>query len=168
MRRDALSLADIQKKVLAMQRGLGATMMTATSGVFMPILMCELGAKKRGINLEVAAADAKYWWETGLAPLRPTPLAGQSSSTGTPNEKPKHGCFIATACYGSPDCVEVLRFRRFRDEVLLSNAFGRPLVHLYYRMSPPLAAVLCRKPILRSLVRQCVLVPVLKAIGHKQ
>jgi len=41
-----------------------------------PILACKQGATLRGIDLEVAAADAKYWWKTGLVPLRPTPLAG--------------------------------------------------------------------------------------------
>lgn len=41
----------------------------------MPILVCEEGAKLRGIDMEVAAADAKRWWETGEVPLRPTPLA---------------------------------------------------------------------------------------------
>ncbi|MHA1248077.1 MAG: hypothetical protein ACTSPE_12175 [Candidatus Thorarchaeota archaeon] len=39
-----------------------------------PILMCRQGAELRGLDLEVAAQDAKYWWETGLVPLRPTPL----------------------------------------------------------------------------------------------
>ena len=37
------------------------------------ILMCERAAKKKSLNLEVAAADAKHWWETGMAPLRITP-----------------------------------------------------------------------------------------------
>jgi hypothetical protein len=41
-----------------------------------PILVCEQGAKLRNLDLEVAAADAKYWWKTGKAPLRATPLAG--------------------------------------------------------------------------------------------
>ena len=40
-----------------------------------PILVCEQGAKLRGLDLEVAAADAKHWWKTGLAPLRVTPTA---------------------------------------------------------------------------------------------
>jgi len=41
----------------------------------MPILTCEQGAKLRGIDLEVAAEDARLWWEKGQAPLRPTPMA---------------------------------------------------------------------------------------------
>ncbi len=43
----------------------------------MPILVCEQGAKLRGIDLKVAADDAKRWWETGKAPLRPTPMASR-------------------------------------------------------------------------------------------
>ncbi|MGD1995146.1 MAG: hypothetical protein PVH62_00080 [Anaerolineae bacterium] len=41
----------------------------------MPVLVCEQGAKLRGIDLKVAAEDSKRWWETGRVPLRPTPMA---------------------------------------------------------------------------------------------
>jgi len=41
-----------------------------------PILVCEQGARLRNLDLAVAAADAKYMWETSLVPLRATPLAG--------------------------------------------------------------------------------------------
>lgn len=158
MRRDALSMAAIQEKVQKMQQQMGATVMTATSGAFMPILICEQGAKKRGLDLEVAAADAKHWWETGLAPLRPTPMTGKAST----------GCFIATACYGSANCVEVLEFRHFRDQVLLPSWFGRQLVRLYYRFSPPIAGLLQRKSILRAFVKRHLLSPALKAIRRKR
>src|SRR4030042_4890790 len=40
-----------------------------------PILVCKQGAKLRGLDLEIAEADAKHWWETGQVPLRVTPLA---------------------------------------------------------------------------------------------
>jgi hypothetical protein len=59
--------------------------MAEKSGQFMmlghgmagPILVCETGAKKRNLDLRVAAADAKHWWATGQVPFRPTPKAGQ-------------------------------------------------------------------------------------------
>lgn len=76
MRSDALTLSDLQKKAQHIQQEMGAAMMSATSGVFMPILMCKLGAKKRQIDMGVAASDAKHWWKTGMAPLRPTPMKG--------------------------------------------------------------------------------------------
>lgn len=75
MRRDTLTVKELEKKVIDLQQRMGASMMTTASGVFMPILMCELGAKKRKIDLSVAAADAKHWWQAGMAPLRATPMA---------------------------------------------------------------------------------------------
>ena len=46
----------------------------------MPVLVCEQGAKLRGIDLAVAAADARLWWETGKVRLRPTPMAKREKS----------------------------------------------------------------------------------------
>jgi hypothetical protein len=48
----------------------------------MPILVCEQGAKLRGLDLKVAAEDAKRWWKTGKVSLRPTPMA-KSAETDT-------------------------------------------------------------------------------------
>jgi hypothetical protein len=41
--------------------------------VIVPVLLCERGAELREIDLEIASADAKHWWKTGLVPLRKTP-----------------------------------------------------------------------------------------------
>jgi len=49
--------------------------------------MCEQGAKKRGLDLAMAAADAEYWWKTGLVPLRESPLA-KSSAPGAGARQP--------------------------------------------------------------------------------
>jgi hypothetical protein len=51
------------------------TFLVLGQDVATPTLVCEQGARKRGLDLEVAAADARYWWKTGLVPLRATPLA---------------------------------------------------------------------------------------------
>lgn len=40
----------------------------------MPVLTCKQGAELRGLDMKVAAEDAKRWWETGKVPLRPTPI----------------------------------------------------------------------------------------------
>jgi hypothetical protein len=37
------------------------------------ILCCDFAAMQRHLDLDVAAADAKYWWEKSLVPLRATP-----------------------------------------------------------------------------------------------
>lgn len=76
-RKDCLSLKDAEQKIRTMQASLGATIL-AGEGVFAPLLMCEQGARRRGIDLNLAAADARHWWKTGLVPLRPTPKEQQS------------------------------------------------------------------------------------------
>jgi tetratricopeptide (TPR) repeat protein len=73
--------------------GTGGIFSGITGGFYRlgPILVCEQGAKLRNLDLEVAAADAKHWWKTGLVPLRATPLAGSSKikkGKSTPKAKP--------------------------------------------------------------------------------
>lgn len=89
-RRDARSIKDAAKKLQRLQKQLGGGLIIAASGVFTPVLVCKRGARLRRLDLEVAAADAGYWWETGKVPLRPTPLAGkQSKSEKKTAVKPK-------------------------------------------------------------------------------
>lgn len=45
-------------------------------------------------------------------------------------------CFIATACYNSNDCKELIVFRNFRDKYLLKSILGKVFVELYYLTSP--------------------------------
>lgn len=80
---------------------------------------------------------------------------------------PKSGCFIATACYGSPDCPEVVELRRFRDEHLLSTALGRRFVTCYYRVSPPIARVIGESSVLRTLVRRCLVAPIAHLVRRR-
>lgn len=48
------------------------------------------------------------------------------------------GCYIATCVYGSYDCPEVWRLRRFRDRVLSKTGRGRLFIRTYYAISPKL------------------------------
>ncbi len=76
-RRDARTPREVEEKVALMRQGMAVFF---DQNIITPTLMCELGAKNRGLDLYVAAADAKYWWETGLVPLRETPLDGSKES----------------------------------------------------------------------------------------
>ncbi len=49
------------------------------------------------------------------------------------------GCYIATAVYGGYDQPQVLVLRKFRDEVLKKNFFGRIFIKIYYAFSPNMA-----------------------------
>lgn len=63
------------------------------------------------------------------------------------------GCFIATAAFGSSIQPHVALLQQFRDSVLLTNAFGKKFVSLYYTYSPPIADFIAESDILRGVVR---------------
>lgn len=47
---------------------------------YLPIVVCEQGAKRRNLDLAVAASDYTCWVKTGKAPCRPTPTDSKRSS----------------------------------------------------------------------------------------
>jgi hypothetical protein len=51
----------------------------------------------------------------------------------------KTGCFIATACYGDYNSVEVTILKKYRDENLKRSEIGRQMIKFYYFLSPPIA-----------------------------
>lgn len=78
---------------------------------------------------------------------------------------PKKGmCFVATAAFGSPLAPEVVFLSRYRDEVLLKSKAGALFVKIYYRVSPPLAKLIARVKILRTIVRNLFLTPLLRVL----
>jgi len=69
------------------------------------------------------------------------------------------GCFIATACYDSYHSPEVVILRRFRDERLLSSDLGTAIVQAYYKISPAIADYIRNKPLLKSIVKNLCIQP---------
>jgi len=65
-----------------------------------------------------------------------------------------NSCFIATAVYGDPYAEEVIALRRFRDETLLTNIFGKIFVRIYYKVSPPIAEKLKQMPKTSAFIRK--------------
>lgn len=74
-RSDAQSHEEMRRKVENVSRLFGGKSVVLHEEVSGGILMCEVGAKRRNLNLRMAASDAAYWWKTGMAPLRATPSA---------------------------------------------------------------------------------------------
>ena len=75
------------------------------------------------------------------------------------------GCFIATAAFGSYMDPHVQNLREFRDNVLLKTDFGRKLVSIYYKYSPPIADVIAGNRFLRILPR-VMLTPVVYTVAY--
>jgi hypothetical protein len=63
------------------------------------------------------------------------------------------GCFIATAAYGSRMAKEVEILRNFRDDYLLTSAFGRQIISFYYKNGKPVATYIESHPWLKGPVR---------------
>jgi len=69
------------------------------------------------------------------------------------------GCFIATAAYGASTAEQLDVLRAFRDQVLLESTLGSQLVAWYYDFSPPAAEFISENSLLRTLVRELVIEP---------
>lgn len=61
---------------------------------------------------------------------------------GGNGESGSKSCFVATACFGSPDVTTVITLRRYREAVLKRTTIGRRVVYWYYKLSPPIARYL--------------------------
>jgi uncharacterized repeat protein (TIGR02543 family) len=84
-----------------------------------------------------------------------------TSSTPPP---PVGGCFIATAAYGTPTARQIDVLREFRDGVLLKSTVGSHFVTLYYQFSPPIANVIAGNELLRTLVRELLVDPIVRIV----
>lgn len=72
-------------------------------------------------------------------------------------------CFIATAAFGSKFTRPVVMLRSFRDQYLLTNAWGIAFVKFYYQHSPPVAALIADNQSLKMLVK-VMLMPIIALV----
>jgi hypothetical protein len=84
----------------------------------------------------------------------PSPIAVTSTQTSMQKFAVLHGCFIATAAYGTPMAHEIDALRTVRDKALLTNPLGRLAVAGYYAMSPPIARAITSDERLRAGARK--------------
>jgi hypothetical protein len=62
-------------------------------------------------------------------------------SSSSDSDSSSGGCFVTTATLRAinrtdDNCTELTEFRRFRDEILLTNESDKSLVMLYYKIAP--------------------------------
>jgi hypothetical protein len=65
-------------------------------------------------------------------------------------------CFVVTASFNDPEHPTVLAYRAYRDEVLMRSAWGRGLIHIYYRVGPICAEFIHSSELLQSASRVCL------------
>lgn len=65
----------------------------------------------------------------------------------------KHGCFVATASFGTPLEPEVILLKDFRDRFLMTKTVGRLFVQMYYHTSPPIARLISKSERLKRMTR---------------
>jgi polyhydroxybutyrate depolymerase len=122
------------------------------------------------VNL-VATPDSGYqfvrWTGSGIVAYShaaSTTITMSRDCTVTANFEetpaPSAGCFIATAAYGTSTAEQLDVLRAFRDDVLLKSTVGSRLVEFYYRTSPPIAEFMSRHEVLRTLVRELLIDPI--------
>ena len=80
-------------------------------------------------------------------------------------EEEDEGCFIATAAYGTDTAQELDILREFRDKVLLPDSLGIKFVFFYYRTSPPIAEFISRQDVLRTMVREVFVAPIVAIVN---
>ena len=96
------------------------------------------------------------------------PLSSMPPTFQAHSSQKKEGCFIATVCYGSADCPEVILLRSFRDQVLMGQRLGRVLIQFYYSVSPVVAEWLAKRPTFSVLIRKQILTPLVVLAGLKK
>jgi hypothetical protein len=87
---------------------------------------------------------------------KPSAVVSQVAATTKAQFATLHGCFIATAAFGSPMERSVAALRRFRDQRLLDNPIGQLAVGVYYSFSPAFANAIAGSPSLRALARRAL------------
>ena len=117
------------------------------------------GAPGQAQTAAVTGLKAETHYFVGVRAINACGQPGRAAFATAATTKQKfvvlHGCFIATAAYGTPMEDDVDGLRRFRDGALLRSPLGRLAVAVYYAMSPPLARAIASDERLRAAARGC-------------
>lgn len=95
-----------------------------------------------------------YSYSSSYKPSYSSP--SKSSYSSPSNTKKSEGCYIATMVYGDYDHPQVMKLRKYRDQVLLKSALGRLFVRFYYWISPKLVKVLSDHDSINAAIREAL------------
>jgi len=117
------------------------------------------------VNITATAPAGPYWNPYGQLGVDRVELYAETTPAAPPAAS---ACFIATAAYGTEAAAEIDVLRSFRDEVLLESTVGSQLVELYYQTSPPVADFISENSLLRTIVRELVIDPLVSVASFTQ
>ncbi|RME14345.1 MAG: hypothetical protein D6797_09085 [Bdellovibrio sp.] len=66
-------------------------------------------------------------------------------------------CFVATSVFKAPCSEEIFYLRLFRDKFLKKYMWGRRIICFYYQRSPQWVFFLEKKPVLKKIIKGCLL-----------
>jgi len=105
----------------------------------------------------VNGLKAETLYYVGIRALNACGQPSEAAFTTAQTSKQKfvvlHGCFVATAAYGTPMAADVDSLRKLRDGAMLTNPLGRLFVAAYYALSPPIAGAIASDERLRAGAR---------------
>lgn len=114
---------------------------------------------EKGLIQEPGAAKPSSTPDRKTIPPSPRSPGNLGASRPASGQDKKSACFIATACFDSPNCDQISILRNFRDERLISAPLGKFFINLYYQVSPPIAKFIREVPALKWIIRHLVLEP---------
>lgn len=113
---------------------------------------------KAAFEAQERKKNTEAWERAGKASQKLQRESGGKSGSGT------GPCFVATAAFGDYNAPEVVFLRTFRDELLSQSFLGRCFIRAYYRLSPPIAAVIAKSQSLRTITRKFCLQPTISLL----
>lgn len=114
------------------------------------LLNLAVGMWKDGNNL------SNRHWQTRTKNLDPYTKKIQKYEPNYHQPVYESSCYIATSIYGSYDCPNVWRLRRFRDEILAVTFFGKAFIKFYYLLSPKLVKVFGKTNWFKTIFRKII------------
>jgi len=105
-----------------------------------------------------------YMWARVTATTTPSLTDLDGTPWGGYGHPTERDCFVATAAYGTDTAKEIDLLREFRDKVLLPDSLGARFISLYYEIHRPIADLISRHEVLRTLVRVGFVDPIVRIL----
>lgn len=116
------------------------------------------------IRVNPIYGNVNAWQWKNISEIIGDDIVQKIASSGDANIEKKNGCYIATLCYGSYECDEVLTLKKYRDQILTKKTYGKIIIAFYNLFSPKLVAILFNKTKFNTTIKNILIEPIIKRI----